>query len=480
MFRTSIAETPFSTDVADSIFHNIVGDKYGNDVSFLSTMRALIAPRIKGEEGVILRFGKETIGGDKLRGSGSKEFVINVCRNYNMSAHGQVIIHDLGLSKELAQEAFEKIKKSLPSEYAGYRRLEKVEAFYRKSFMVDCYINPELKSVIVFVDSMDYRKLHYLQVSILAFLPWYLNQEEGLTADEMALMESLRETTSDNYSKCIRKLSEKYDFKTARVRNLLEGIETKCEEAEIGRIQLSISDLTERISSLHSQIGDYIRDINEKNIRLLGLKAKVAQGSGDSEIMEYFLCNGSLVLNDVNRTRLYFSVRDYLEYFDRDAAEGVIENKGSYVYNYGRSEDENIWMERLMREIFVEEFPRLKVRLCASYALELTGNVEPLKGMELGYEFDGYTPNLHIDRYACMGNYVQQINESMMNGDYIGAIEQCIASCKSLNFHDATVMERFMGVMWNNEGRRSFIELPDGSVVSPHEAIEWLKQEDVE
>ena len=52
MFRQTIALTPLTTDAANSYFSNITGDKWDNDNSFLATLRALVAPRIKEEDSI--------------------------------------------------------------------------------------------------------------------------------------------------------------------------------------------------------------------------------------------------------------------------------------------------------------------------------------------------------------------------------------------------------------------------------------------
>lgn len=82
-----------------------------------------------------------------------------------------------------------------------------------------------------------------------------------------------------------------------------------------------------------------------------------------------------------------------------------------------------------------------------------------------------------------MGNYQRAINELLKNHNYIGAIEQCVASCRSLNFADSTVMQEFMrrlyGLSDYNVNIRC-IELPDGRVVEPKEAIVWLKEQEGE
>ena len=85
----------------------------------------------------------------------------------------------------------------------------------------------------------------------------------------------------------------------------------------------------------------------------MGLKAKIAEG-GESEIMEYFLCNRHLILERVTNTDMYFAVKDYLEYFDSDMAERIIRNHNSFAYAYGlarRGESGAAKAEKLMMEI---------------------------------------------------------------------------------------------------------------------------------
>jgi hypothetical protein len=113
----------------------------------------------------------------------------------------------------------------------------------------------------------------------------------------------------------------------------------------------------------------------------------------------------------------------------------------------------------------------------------MTGDVRGLSGHDYGYECRDCTPNPHIDGYSCLGNYRQSINELLSRHDYIGAIEQCAASCKSINFNDSTVMCELMRRIYGVADRQGAIntrcfELPDGSVVTPEEAISWIKSQE--
>lgn len=128
-----------------------------------------------------------------------------------------------------------------------------------------------------------------------------------------------------------------------------------------------------------------------------------------------------------------------------------------------------------MRAIFVDR--KIRLRFCAAYEFDLQGQVTGLNNHEFEQSvFGTYMPNPHIQQYHCLGNYAQQINLFLQQQNYIGAIEQCIASCISLNWNDWTVIEKFLSVLLQDAwGVQRCIELPDGSVVSATDAIEWLK-----
>ena len=131
-----------------------------------------------------------------------------------------------------------------------------------------------------------------------------------------------------------------------------------------------------------------------------------------------------------------------------------------------------------MYAIFIDQV--LKLRFCCAYTIRLGERVTGMRGYDYNESCDTYIPNPHIDRYSCLGNYERTMNERLMENDAIGAIEQCISSCKSLNFSDSTVMEVFMDRMCGRDGYKhnKCIELPDGSVVDMNGAIEWMKEQE--
>lgn len=486
MFKQSISNTALTSNAANSFFPNIVGESFGSDKTFLATLRALLAPRLPEGDRVSVSFGYSDFPASVVGETPAERMVEMICSSWYKES-GQIYIHNIGnRSQENNVANFELLKTKFTEVYTGFHRLEKVTDFYHKSFNVICFINPESKSTVLFVESLDVRKLHYLQCAILAILPWYFNPADGISEDEMNLINSLRERTSTNYEACIEKIASRYDFESGRIKELLKGFEIRYEKLEVDRVRRNISSIDSNIEALNRQFADYNKQRVDACIRLLGLETKIAQGeSGESEIMEYFLCNRKLYLESVSNTEMYFSVRDYLTYYDEEAAKKYITNDRSYLYDYcgtGSGQIKKAQMKKLMTAIFLDE--TLKIKFCAAYRFNLTGSVQAQTGhpfSDYGAIFAEYMPNPHIDRYRCMGNYESKINNLLKNRDYIGALEQCAASAKSLNFHDSTVMSEFVRQICANSGKNNrCIELPDGSVVKPIDAIKWLEAQEAE
>ena len=210
----------------------------------------------------------------------------------------------------------------------------------------------------------------------------------------------------------------------------------------------------------------------EQDTKLLGLKMKIEESDNNSEIMDYFLCNKRLFLKEAtDNGTIEFVVKDYVTYFDEEMVERVLGNERSYIYSHSRDYNKSD-VKKLMRAIFIDQ--TLKLKFCAAYMLDIRNQrLRALSDYDFGDDINGAIPNFHIQGYSCLGNYERIINESMRKNDYIGVLEQCVASCKSLNFSDSTVMETFMSRFASN--RNKCIELPNGDAVTFSDAIKFLK-----
>lgn len=477
MFRPTISSTPLTLQMANTFFKNIGGEAFHNDVTFISTLRALVASRVNEGESVFVAFRNTSYPKSAIEGN-TDRYVVDAIYNSHDYGEGSIIIHSFTGSASDNLAAFRVIERAFTSRNSGFERIVKVTEFFRKTFYSLCYVNPAERKVAIFVDNLNIRRMHYLQCSIFAFLPWYFDPNAGVTEDEMELIQSLRETTPERYMAAISKIASAYDFRSMHIRNSLKGFETMYEKHQCDSLRKSIQSYRRRIIDYNDQIANVLRTKNDAEIRLMGLEEKIARLDGeDSEIMEYFLCNKKLDLEYVNGSDLTFVVKDHLTYFDEDMAKTIIDNNNSYVYRHSRSFDRED-VKKLMYAIFIDQV--LKLRFCCAYTIRLGERVTGMRDYSYNESCDTYIPNPHIDRYSCLGNYERTMNERLMDNDAIGAIEQCISSCKSLNFSDSTVMEVFMDRMCGRDGYRhnKCIELPDGNIVDMKGAIEWMKAQE--
>lgn len=468
MFNKIITETALTAPGIENLF-NITGDSIHGDVSFVSTLRALVCPRMKEDERIYFRY----------RECRQRDFPIYDPFKESDTLHGEIVLYNISDYSD-ATAPIHHVEKRF-EEDPHWARLNKVTDFFRKSFYVSCFIDSDNRNVVICAADINIKKIHYLQCAILAFLPWYFDPAEGVSEIEMALIKSLRERTASLYESCINKIAEQHDIRSATIKRLLLGFDNMHEQHQCDLLRNEISRINAEISNLNSRIGVLLSSKGDKEIALLGYETKIVSKSDeDSEIMNYFLCNKKLSVRNVESTRITFVVKDYLEYFDEDMAKSVIDNDTSYVYycgherGYGTSVTESDMCE-LMRAIFIDQ--TLKVRFCAAYQIDVQGSVRAISHYSYGIDCMEYMPNPHIDSYSCLGNYNQIINELLTRHDYIGAIEQCHASCKSLNFADSTVMREFMKSMYHRGNGNRCIELPNGNIVSPSEAIVWLREE---
>ena len=481
MFTDTITATPFTDNIADTVCSSIFGTDYMGDMSFIATARALLMPRMTDGDKLKITYNRNGWRKETIQGA-SVQNVINAILPDLDNDH----LHILELTRDKEDNEFiiNYIIEHI-GEYRNVRRIDKVTQFYQKTFNVVCYVDEEKRHTYLITDRLTMRFFHYLQCGILIYLPWFFKKEDGISPEERALIESLRLNDSVKYQECLAEIAKHFDFREKYTRKALAGLEIQVEKDQLESIKSAIESQERDLEDYYKQISRLMRALRDNNTKMIGLEYKIREwedGGCESEIMNYFLKNDRLYLRSAEYGEFVFDVKDYLMFWDEEMAEKMFDNNRSYAYNPGRevsvpySKEE---MKNLLREIFVNG--NFKMRVCATYKFSIHDmRVSALRGINYGYEFSDCTPNPHLDRYSCLGNNEQAINDFLKNRDYIGAIEQCIASCRSLNFGDGAVMQEFFqrwyGVSYSAVNMKC-IELPNGEVVTPVDAIKYMKEQ---
>lgn len=480
MFKEFIGDTPLLSSGADPLFDKIKVEQ-AIDWSFAATLRALLYPRLNDNDSFSMSYCETSIGGDYIHTNaeqGTFDNYLTRGRFYasnvlNTERHRLIIFNYVGMPDTGGRwAAF--IREKFMDVFPGYSYVDKINQFYHKTFTVHCFINPELETTAVFVFGADVCRMHLLQCSIPIMMPWFFSGEgRALTAKEIELIQTLRQKNgADAYNTWMDEYTKQFDFRAAFIRRELAGFEHIYERKRLIDVTGRIESIMRSIEDLNSRLRDCLTEKREYSIELAGLNDKLAQNSDDNALMRYFLRNERLVLHSVREGTFIFGVKDYLKIFDENMTRRFIECNGGIIERV-HPRNANISaadMRTLLSAIFIEQ--TIKIRMCARYKFSLVGELAGLKDGYDCYEYKGYMPNPHIHYYACLGDYNASISERLQNGLYVGALEQCIASARSVNFADPAG-ERFIADMYNCN--IACCELPDGTVTTTRGAIQYLK-----
>lgn len=480
MFANAVTTTPLTGDIQDSVFSRISGNSYRQDVSFTATLRMLLHGRMKEEDKLDIRVREGNYAYREINGA-AYDSIMRAFLGGSVSDfdNGTFIVHYLvGASESDRKQIMEYVSANFLENNPGWTHIDEITSLFRKSFGIHCFCNAEKKNTILFVEKMSMKIWHYIQCAVFGYFPWYFERKPGsVSPEEFELVKSFHEETSDKLLACLAKFAEKFDFRAMSIRKLLDGYEKVFLHSEMDACESNQRSMINQINDWEERINEYNKELYDLQIKMAGLLVKLNEDVKESEVMDYFIANKRLVLEQVERSELRFGVKDYLEYFDPEAAKTYIKNRNSFFYcnkpmGYPvKNED----LEKLFKLLFISQ--KLKIRFCAFYYLDIRGSVQAISHHGFNAEYDCFLPNPHIQGYHCLGGYEREIKKCLKNSDMVGALEQCIASAKSLNFHDTPVMREFMSYFFDTR-RKPFIELPDGGVVSPVDAVKWMRAEE--
>ena len=182
MFKDAIEKTEFNSVYAKDVLGRIRGESYVGDVTFLSTLRALVFDRMNDGDKINLIFSGSDYSKNICDNNPNKA-VIRALYDSDVYNDGDIVVHSVHGDSDSNDSIFE-ILEDFEEYSKGFEKIQKVTDFFRKTFRVNCYVNHTERKVVIFVEQLNIRRMHYLQCAILAFLPWYFNPGDGVTQDE--------------------------------------------------------------------------------------------------------------------------------------------------------------------------------------------------------------------------------------------------------------------------------------------------------
>lgn len=474
MFSNPIYETSLTSEAANRLFSNL--DAISSmDASFISTLRVLLHKRLPQDEYVHLNcrnlhYSAQDISVASIA-SCMNNFAPNSILQTTSKGHGITIVYTT--SPDAGERMLEIVKAhaGIGKRYmSNYKRCDDLQVFYARTFKALFYTDDTERNTVIFAEKLELKHFHIMQMTIPRYLP-LLFDDSPLTDDEVKLLTSTGSKKSDDYMSCIESFAKEIDMRSEIIRCKLAGFETGFERMRADELRNEIDIYQGEYDMYLSKMREAAEKIQTHKYTLAGLECAINKYSGDSELMEYFMCNKNLSIMNVAGLTITFVAHGYSDIYDEDAFDTYAENLDGYFYNGINPDIAVEQMENLYRAIFNEG--KYKLRICAAYTVNMQTGLKAIKNYAFPHESKTYFPNPHIQQFGCIGSYAGRFQEYLAKRDYVGAIDQAVVSARNLNFYDSAPISRFAYEFSHTSIK--CLEKPDGTLLTPIEAINELE-----
>lgn len=476
MFSKELGSLTLTSDVAERVFGRIKGDRYGNDVSFVATLRALLIPRTHIAE-IKLKYSRVDWRTRDLNNNSIYDII-----RYGVSRHlapnGFYITNVNSTEGQNGNDSiFDRFDRDFINHDERFKRMEDLEAFAAKRLRARFYIDESNRRILILAENLNTRSWHFLQSMIPRYFPWFF-EDKPLNDIEKQLLASCLSKYAVDYERLIEEIAQAFDMRKHQITSVLGDFEKRAHEYRLNETQRYIQDFRSQISDANLHYSNLIARLSELLAQETGIQQQINSLSEENELVEFFTSNKNIIPLTSEGTCFDFIVTGCFENFDPEMFSSFIKNRRSHLFrDYQRSDafknDNDV--ELFLSAIFSDE-PILRVKVCAYYYLDTRGVVSTRSHFSFPDEYISFIPNPHLQLHSCLGNHKRYIEEALRAGNTIGAITQCISSAKSINLGEGVTVRPFLSSLLSSTHNK-YIILPDNSEVTPTEALAWLKEQ---
>jgi len=276
---------------------------------------------------------------------------------------------------------------------SDFTRLDDLHVFFARKAKALFYTDAAGGNTVIFTDTLELKHFHALQMMIPKYLP-SLFADSPLTEAEITLLKSMGNKSAIEYETLVAELAKSLDIRKEIIRSKLAGFETVFERIRADELREEIRVCQDEYDYHLSKMRDEANKMQERKYILAGLECAINDKAGDSELMEYFMCNKNLAIIKVSGTAVTFIAHGYVDIYDIDGFEQYVGNHKGYMYSNISSTITKVQMEKLYRSIFSDG--RYKLRICAAYTADMRTGLKAIQNYALLSESLTYLPNPHI------------------------------------------------------------------------------------
>lgn len=488
MFTDRIRDLKIAGDDGDALFPGISGGAYSDDVSHRAILRCLLSKRGISQAREIIFDDYEAISlMTNYEGRGNGRFYDWVdyffqSLRQNVFENNQIIIVPMDTYIwESQRDAFQDktagfVAKAKERGFE-YKEVSDIEMYMKRFMRCVLFTSYDLNSTLILVDHLTLPKFHFLGSILPRYLPRYFEGEFKLDDEDKALVHALTLTSSNEFVRRVNEFSRRFDFRDASIDRVVRGVETDLFEKVLEGVKSKLIVLAAERERLLREYRENQKQTFDHRVRVEGLKGMIDSCSdeADSELVSYFKANKGLIPIGKDGSSFSFVVNNYLSLFDPEVYNTIVNRDRSCMwtdYSVVNADFSSRESRRILLDAIFGDEQKVKLKMCGFYCLYLDGCVDSCSGFNYPSESRDYLPNPHLQHYDCLGNYERMISERITAGDLLGAVTHCVSSTQSVNLAEGVTVSNLMGDLFSTGHK--VIELPDGSSVSPSDALKWL------
>lgn len=471
MFENSIIFSDFFGSAADTMFRRISGCRYDDDVSFITTLRALLMNRLPEDK--TLQFFTRNVS---LSDTDPAVF----SENLGSTAEDTLLLMNCFtdiLDSDEESAANEAKFRSIPVPQ-NWRELEDVTAFFAQKMSCRVFLCEEKRISVVLVHDMNLKKMHLVQCVIPKLIPWYFEQSR-LSVLERELLLSLKERYSHKYLQALSCIADSEEFKRLKIASMISNLKRRSLENKRQSTVCLIQTMRDKIASFEEQIAKLNEEINEENYKLNGIMVSINEGTfSDDSFVQFVSSNRDVEIISTEQRGFTIAIRGYLDIFDPEAYETLAANRASWYWDAAGS---GVFARREAKKLVLDSIfgsdPMFKIKTSGVFALDIEHrSVHAKRYFTLSDRYDDCFPNPHLYLHSCMGGYSTLVREALKRGDLVDALTHCISSTHSVNVTESASFRHVCETLFDQD-REACLEGPDGKLYTAAEAYEYLTRQ---
>lgn len=286
-----------------------------------------------------------------------------------------------------------------------------------------------------------------LSLAIAALIPVIVQLFFNLPLDDdlKKLMDALESKDMDGCEQIFAKVLAQYNvqFNSVNIGQQFQSVLRAFYNRQISEAKRNLkrleSDYQKQTAAFRTLLGEIGRQKQEIEV--------FTGGNGTSslcdKLIDLFESNPYLHFDNVQGNKVCYTVTAPVKFYNREAVEAAWLNTGSYLHSRGEA------FAKLMKAVFLDE----KFRLYVSASFELIfpsflSNTDDGTIFRQDYA-DQSARHPHLTAKNCLGGHQISINECMVQGDLVGAVEQSICAVQNIQFDDVTVAELLVGHLFD-------------------------------